>query len=118
MQPATSPLTPSGTEAERGFNRAILRLVKGGAERLAIEAGQIDSIIDPASGNVILLPEAQRALHARNAETLARKSNRHARAILDAIGAPIVVLDGTGVVLSAIRRGADSRPRTQASARV
>jgi PAS domain-containing protein len=101
VQPATSPLTPSGTEAERGFNRAILRLVKGGAERLAIEAGQIDSIIDPASGNVILLPEAQRALHVRNAETLARKSNRHARAILDALGAPVVVLDGTGVVLSA-----------------
>jgi PAS domain-containing protein len=90
-----------GTEAERGFKKAILRLVKGGAERMAIEAGQIDAIIDPANGHAILLPEAQRALNERNAETLARKSNRFARAILDAIGAPIVVLDDTGVVLSA-----------------
>jgi PAS domain S-box-containing protein len=54
--------TPEGTNAERGFKKAILRLVKGGPERLAIEAGQIDAIIDPASGNAILLPAAQRAL--------------------------------------------------------
>jgi PAS domain-containing protein len=101
MQPAGSSLSPSGTQAERGFKRAILRLVKGGAERLAIEAGQIDAIIDPASGNAILLPEAQRALNERKAEALARKSNRLARAILDALGAPIVVLDDSGVVLSA-----------------
>jgi PAS domain S-box-containing protein len=53
---------PSGTSAERGFKKAILRLVKGGPERLAIEAGQIDAIIDPTSGNAILLPAAQRAL--------------------------------------------------------
>jgi len=46
MLPASPSLTLSGTEAERGFKRAILRLVKGGAERLAIEAGQIDAIID------------------------------------------------------------------------
>jgi PAS domain S-box-containing protein len=62
MQPAPSPLTPSGTTAERGFKKAILRLVKGGPERLAIEAGQIDAIIDPTNGNAILLPDAQRAL--------------------------------------------------------
>jgi PAS domain S-box-containing protein len=103
VQPTAFPLTPSGTQAERGFKRAILRLVKGGAERLAIEAGQIDSIIDPASGSVILLPEAQRALLERNAEILARKSHRHTRAILDALGAPILVLDDTGIVLSANR---------------
>jgi PAS domain S-box-containing protein len=54
--------TPVGTDTERGFKKAILRLVKGGPERLAIEAGQIDSIIDPASGHAILLPGAQRAL--------------------------------------------------------
>jgi PAS domain S-box-containing protein len=64
MRPATrmpNP-TPVGTDTERGFKKAILRLVKGGPERLAIEAGQIDSIIDPASGHAILLPGAQRAL--------------------------------------------------------
>ena len=46
----------------RDFKKAILRLVKGGPERQAIEAGQIDAIIDPASGDSILLPGAQRAL--------------------------------------------------------
>jgi PAS domain S-box-containing protein len=60
-----SPLlnsTPPGTNADRGFKKAILRLVKGGPERLAIDAGQIDAIIDPTSGNAILLPDARRAL--------------------------------------------------------
>ena len=98
MQHAGPSYTLSGTEAERGFKRAILRLVKGGAERLAIEAGQIDAIIDPASGNAILLPEAQWALNGRKAEA---NSNRFARAILDALCVPIVVLDETGIVLSA-----------------
>jgi PAS domain-containing protein len=57
---------PAGTDAGRGFQKAILRLVKGGAERQAIEAGQVDAIVDPASGNAILLPEAQRAVLDRN----------------------------------------------------
>jgi PAS domain S-box-containing protein len=69
MDPAPSlqNAAPSDTNAERGFKKAILRLVKGGPERLAIEAGQIDAIIDPASGNAILLPDAQRALIERKA---------------------------------------------------
>jgi PAS domain S-box-containing protein len=62
VEPVPSLLTPSNTNAERGFKKAILRLVKGGAERLAIEAGQIDAIIDPTSGHALLLPDAQRAL--------------------------------------------------------
>jgi PAS domain S-box-containing protein len=69
MEPALSLQNQSSSEtnAERGFKKAILRLVKGGPERLAIEAGQIDAIIDPASGNAILLPDAQRALIERKA---------------------------------------------------
>jgi PAS domain S-box-containing protein len=59
--PLSNPAS-SGTDVERGFKKAILRLVKGGPERLAIEAGQIDAIIDSKSGNAILLPAAQRAL--------------------------------------------------------
>jgi PAS domain S-box-containing protein len=62
VEPAPSPLSASGTNAQRGLKKAILRLVKDGPERLAIEAGQIDAIIDPTSGNAILLPDAQRAL--------------------------------------------------------
>jgi PAS domain S-box-containing protein len=64
--PQTSP-GPSGTDVERSFNKAALRAVKGGPERLAIEAGEIDAIIDPGSGNAILLPAAQRALIERKA---------------------------------------------------
>jgi PAS domain S-box-containing protein len=69
MKPDLRPPNPnpSGTNAERGFEKAILRLVKGGPERLAIEAGEIDAIVDRASGTVILLPEAQRALIDRKA---------------------------------------------------
>ena len=39
-----------------------LRLAKGGPEQQAIEAGEIDAIIDHGSSNVILLPAARRAL--------------------------------------------------------
>jgi len=52
---------PQGS-ARPGFENVVLRLIKGAPERLAIEAGQVDAIIDTASGTAILLPEAQRAL--------------------------------------------------------
>jgi PAS domain S-box-containing protein len=64
--PVPEPAAP-GTDAEHGFKKAILRMVKGGPERLAIEADQVDAIIDPKSGNAILLPAAQRALVERKA---------------------------------------------------
>jgi CRP-like cAMP-binding protein len=38
------------------------RLVKGGPEQQAIEAGEIDAIIDYSTSNVILFPAARRAL--------------------------------------------------------
>lgn len=58
---------PPRSSARPGFEKVVLRLVKGGPERLAIEAGQIDAIIDTVSGSAILLPEAQRALVERKA---------------------------------------------------
>jgi PAS domain S-box-containing protein len=48
--------------ARLAFEGRLLRLVKGGAERRAIEAGQIDAVMDPATGKAFLLPEAQAAL--------------------------------------------------------
>lgn len=45
-----------------GIAAVVLRLVKNAPEREAIEAGQVDAVIDPASGEVILLPDAQQAL--------------------------------------------------------
>lgn len=68
---AQANLKPPGTNTGRGFEKVILRLVKGGPERQAIEAGQIDAVVDPANGNVILLPEAQQSLIER--KTLLRK---------------------------------------------
>jgi PAS domain S-box-containing protein len=59
--PLSTPIQPD-TSAELGIKKAFLRLVKGGPEHLAIEAGQIDAVIDPTNGHAILLPDAQRAL--------------------------------------------------------
>jgi CRP-like cAMP-binding protein len=40
----------------------LRHLAKGGPEQQAIEAGEIDAIVDHAASNVILLPAARRAL--------------------------------------------------------
>jgi CRP-like cAMP-binding protein len=52
----------------------LLRLPKGGPEQKAIDAGEIDAVIDYSSSNVILLPAAQRAL--REAAAKASIANR------------------------------------------
>jgi CRP-like cAMP-binding protein len=43
---------------------ALLRLTNGGPEQQAIDAGEIDAIVDYSSSNVILFPAARRALRA------------------------------------------------------
>jgi PAS domain S-box-containing protein len=53
---------PPRPNAGPGFENRILRLVKGGPERKAIEAGEVDAVMDPATGSALLLPEAQGAL--------------------------------------------------------
>lgn len=58
---------PARSVARAGFENVVLRLVKGGPERQAIEAGQIDAVIDTSNGHAILLPDAQRALMERHA---------------------------------------------------
>jgi PAS domain S-box-containing protein len=61
---APDPLHPAPHRAGQspGFERVLLRLVKGGPERQAIDAGEIDAIVDRDSGRAILLPDAQRAV--------------------------------------------------------
>jgi len=44
------------------FEARILHLVPGVRERRAIAEGQVDAILDPATGRAILLPDAQTAL--------------------------------------------------------
>jgi PAS domain S-box-containing protein len=60
--PTRQPAEHSRPGPRAGFERVILRLVKGGPERRAIDAGEIDAIVDPDSGRAMLLPEAQRAV--------------------------------------------------------
>ncbi|MGB6487751.1 MAG: Crp/Fnr family transcriptional regulator [Steroidobacteraceae bacterium] len=64
MTPESLPAArnPSDLQAEAAFKEWVRRLVKGAAERKALEAGQIDAILDPATGSAILLPEARAAL--------------------------------------------------------
>ena len=41
---------------------SVLRLVQDGPERRALDAGEVDAVVDSGSGSVILLPLAKRAL--------------------------------------------------------
>jgi PAS domain S-box-containing protein len=69
--PDRKPPRPS---AGLGFEGRILRLVKGAPELRAIESGEVDAVIDPATGKAFLLPDAQQVLrdnHARNRSLLA-----------------------------------------------
>ena len=59
-----------------GLQNALARLPEGGLERQAIEAGEIDAVIDYGNSNVILFPAAQRAL--RIAAKRASFENREA----------------------------------------
>ena len=63
-----SPLPLAARVAgERVANGRILRLVKSGPELRALESGQVDAVLDPATGTAFLLPEARRALAAAGA---------------------------------------------------
>lgn len=58
-----APKRPSsGMHVAPGLEDLIRQLVKSPSERQAIESGQVDAIIDPATGRAILLPQAQEAL--------------------------------------------------------
>jgi PAS domain S-box-containing protein len=59
---ATPKRHSSDVDITAQFEELILRLVKGPAERQAIKSGQIDAIMDPATGRAILLPQAHQAL--------------------------------------------------------
>jgi PAS domain S-box-containing protein len=53
---------PPRPRAGLGFEGRILRLVKSAPELRAIDSGQVDAVIDPATGKAFLLPDAQLAL--------------------------------------------------------
>ncbi len=77
-------------QAEAAFKHWVRRLVKGAAELQAFEAGQIDAVMDPATGSAILLPEAQAALQG---------STRLVLSALDALPGDVCVIDAAGTVV-------------------
>jgi CRP-like cAMP-binding protein/PAS domain-containing protein len=92
MNPEPLPLARSSSDltAEAAFKDWVRRIVKGAAELQAFEAGQIDAVMDPATGNAILLPEAQAALQG---------SSRLVLSALDAVPGEVCVLDAAGTVV-------------------
>jgi CRP-like cAMP-binding protein len=64
---------------------ALLRLTSGGPEQQAIDAGEIDAIVDYSSSNVILFPAARRALHAGAIRTSAAHRGPLANSLLAAL---------------------------------
>lgn len=61
-EPLQAERSASDLQAESTFRDWVRRLVKGAAERHALEAGEIDAVMDPETGTAVLLPEAQAAL--------------------------------------------------------
>jgi hypothetical protein len=82
----------SDQAAAAAFNGWIRRVVKGAAELRALNAGELDAVMDPATGGVILLPEAQLALNG---------SNRVVRGVFDVLPGQICVLDSAGTIIMA-----------------
>jgi len=89
-EPLPSVRSPSDLQAEAAFKDWVRRLVKGAAELRAFEAGQIDAVMDPATGTAILLPEAQTALQG---------SSRLLLSALDALPGEVCVIDAAGTVV-------------------
>jgi hypothetical protein len=82
-EPVAPARSPSDLQAEAAFKDWVRRLVKGVAERQALETGQVDAVIDPTTATAILLPEAQAALQGSNGrddqQGLARVYHRERR---------------------------------------
>lgn len=94
----------NAADDERRVERVMLRLVKGGPERRAIEAGQADAILDPTSGKAFLLPEAQQWLMNR----VHTRQESAVSAAFDGLPIEIGVLDADGIVLSVNRAWRDA----------
>jgi len=88
MHAATAP-SASDLKAESTFQDWIRRLVKGTAELHALDAGEIDAVMDPASGSAVLLPEAQAALRGISRQA-SRRSQRTRASRMAAVARAIV----------------------------
>lgn len=82
----------SDTAAAAAFNGWIRRIVQGAAELRALDDGEVDAVMDPATGSAVLLPEAQLALNG---------SSRIVRGVFDVLPGQVCVLDSAGTVIMA-----------------
>ncbi len=84
MKPAGSPAVrgTSAVQAESAFMDWVHRLVKGASELRALDAGEVDAIMDPATCSAVLLPAARTPMRVRDSRSSARPSRafRNARA--------------------------------------
>jgi CRP-like cAMP-binding protein/PAS domain-containing protein len=80
----------SDAAAAAAFTGWVRRVVRGAAELRALDNDELDAVIDPATGNAVMLPEAQAALHG---------SRRIVRSAFDALPGGVCVLDATGIVV-------------------
>ena len=91
-------MIPDASVAARGasdpataaFKDWVRRIVKDAAELRALDDGELDAVIDPATGNAIMLPEAQVVLHG---------SRRTVRCAFDALPGGVCVLNPDGTVV-------------------
>ena len=65
-----------------GLREVLRRLPRGGPEQQAVEAGEVDAVIDYGNANVIMFPAARRALR-----VLENVDNLQPVAILQVFGA-------------------------------
>ncbi len=56
---------------DENLSRVLQRLIKGGPEQQAVDAGEIDAIIDYSDSNVLLFPAARQALQSIKAKARA-----------------------------------------------
>jgi len=64
----------------------LLGLAKGGIEQRAVDAGEIDAVIDYANSNVVLLPAARRALREAGAwDSAASEAPEHRSSIVNSL---------------------------------
>ena len=76
MSNSGDPVSVGARAGSAGLQRVLRGLPRGGPEQQAIEAGEIDAVIDYGNANVIMFPVARRAL--RNAAKRASAANLRA----------------------------------------
>jgi CRP-like cAMP-binding protein len=79
--PSVRALSESDLRADAEFGKWLRQLVKGTVELRAVDAGQIDAVMDHVSGSAVLLPAARAALQRDTVDRTERKRLSRAAAV-------------------------------------